>query len=78
MVPIGRVFVGEFMSSPQNRRSYRNGGARHFNADIFPDIAGTAVHLRRGTQQGYYATMKGLNSGRSPRHGHFSITCKTD
>jgi hypothetical protein len=27
MIPIGRVFVGEFMSSPQNRRSYRNGAA---------------------------------------------------
>jgi hypothetical protein len=29
MIPIGRVFVGEFMSSPQNRRSHRTAGAPH-------------------------------------------------
>jgi len=38
MISIARVFVGEFMSSPQNRRSYRNGGSWQFNADIFLDI----------------------------------------
>jgi hypothetical protein len=71
MMPIGRVLVGELMSSPQKSTLLPPWGSGN-NADMFETVdgkrlingqseiatPGTAVHLHRGTQYGNFATMK--------------------